>query len=183
MRTPTDALRSLAKYTAESVLDPVAWEVRLAVEEGTFRRPFCRVGLAGPTQVTAGAFHHHDLIQPCSLHAFPPEQPDPEQALVAALAVEDMLYQGFLVGNGLGRPRRIPLWDYTGVDLDHTSDIRAYCDFMRINDISVGRTVDPENERNVVVTADIRVMWRRHGDMLPSEKVLQSLRVRADEAL
>lgn len=174
MRGTTDALRSLAKYVAEDVLDPVAWETRLAVEEGTFIRPFCRVGLAGPTQYT-GPRHHQDAIQPCALHLFPVAAPDPEAALMAALAVEDMLYQGLAVGRGLGHPRRIPLWDFDGVDLDHTTDVRAYCDYLRVNDLAVGRTVDPENERNIVVTVDIRVAWRRHADMIPSTKTLQSV--------
>jgi hypothetical protein len=175
MRTTLDALRSLTKYTGESILDAVVWETRLAIEEGTFRRPFCRVGLAGPTQYS-GPSYHQDAIQPCTLHLFPTPQPNPELALMAALAIEEGLYQGFLVGRDLGRARRIPLWDFDGVDLDHTSTKRSYCDYLRINDLSVGRRVDPENEQNVVVTADIRVNWRRRADAPGWNKVLREIR-------
>lgn len=107
MRTAEDALRSLKKYLAEGVLPE--WEVALAIEEGTFVRPFCRVGFSAPTQY-AGPAVHSDAVQAFACHLFPIEQPTAEAALLEALRVEDLLYEAFRVGSArLADPAQAPV--------------------------------------------------------------------------
>jgi hypothetical protein len=281
IRTAEDVLRSLAKYLAEAVL--IDWEVRLAIEEGTFRRPFCRVGLAGPQAFTGPAVHT-DVLAPFAAHLFPVEQSAPEEALLVALRVQELLYQGFRVGGGtlgapgqplatatagslaagsyryvvtatrrgggesvasspvsltladvggvaltwpalggadgyriyrgpagaerllaavgaalaftddgtrtahstaappsagtatVGAPMRVPLYDSAGMPLSSPASVRGPNDFARVNDLSVGLAVDPEDERKVVVTADIRLAWRRRGRVPTATQTLAAVR-------
>ena len=69
----------------------------------------------------------------------------------------------------LGGPLRVPLWDFDGKDLydPATEADRLVCDYMRVTDFSVNQVRDPDNDRRIMVTADIRVSWRRSG-RLPS---------------
>lgn len=282
MRSDTDALRSIAKYLAEGVLAADDFEVRFAVEEGTFRRPFCRVGFAGPSAKTTPTARHTDTVVPVALHLWPVEKPTVEEAIMEALRVEGLLTRAFTVGAaslpnpadapdvdpiagalapatyayvvaaidrvgetlpspeveatiaggpaGLalswtavpgaigyrvyrddrlvavtrhalweddgsitphptkapvatnstqtGMPGRIPLYDYgaDAADLTQVVVARGHCDFMRVSDFSTSRAVDSDNERNIVVTADLRVAWRRVGFAVEPEQVLQSVR-------
>lgn len=267
-RRVEDAWRSLKKYLAMVLPE---YEIRLTREEGTFTRPYCKIGLAGSTgfptahsSATGG-----DVIQPFTMALYPPLGVDPDDAALAALAVEDRLYAAFLVGGGyldvptncvavaqagastlgavartysvaavdrerrittlsnhaavtplagqqvlvtwdgvggaveyavylgaagaeqllgyatdpefvddgayvpavlaphtvnatqIAYPRRIPLWDWTGVTLDTTSGVRAQMDYMKVNDVSIGRTVDQDNDRMFSVHVDLRLQWRR----------------------
>ena len=105
MRTVPDALRSLARFVSEVMGDE--WEVRFAVEEGTFRRPFARVGLSGPTPMT-GPAHSVDVIAPFAISLWPETGITPEESLFLALAVEERLVQAVRVtgGDGCVSPRR-----------------------------------------------------------------------------
>lgn len=166
MRTPQDALRSLHKYTASFLGDE--WEVRLWDEEGTFKRPFARVAKIGPTLPTPASSIVVDVTQPMAVHLYPQEQQTVEAGVLVAEGVEDLIYEGFLVGVGLGRPLRVPLWDWTGVPLDgpeSDTSARYEHDYLRIArpSLSVNRLHDPVDDRLITVVVDMRVTWRRPG--------------------
>lgn len=267
-RRVEDAWRSLKKYIAMVLPE---YEVRLTREEGTFTRPYCKIGLAGntgyPTAHSSAA--GGDVIQPFTMALYPPLGVDPDDAALTALAVEDRLYAAFLVGGGyldvppgaaavsqtgastlgagtrtysvaavdrerrittlsnhaavtllagqqalvtwggvggaaeyavyigvtgaeqllgyasglafvddgsytpaalaahtvnvtqIAYPRRVPIWDWTGVALSTTSGVRAHMDYMKVNDVSIGRQVDHDNDRMFSVHVDLRLQWRR----------------------
>lgn len=274
MRTLEDGLRSLKKYL--SLLLDDDWEIRLAREEGTFRRPYAKVGLAGDTLYPTspgGPLHNPDIIQPFALSLYPVAGVTPEAALFEAVAVEEAVTIGFLRGGGplpspglpvaahadggvltggtkryvitaqdregrntlaspavqievvpgaqqsvalswaavggassygvwrggegveallartiapaftdtgalsvsatatlpvsnltrVGAPRRVPLWDYDDVALDAVASERGVSDFMRVSDVSIGRSVDSDTDLEFVVSADLRLTWRRGG--------------------
>jgi hypothetical protein len=167
MRTPNDALRSVAEYLALSVLpQDEDWEVRLAIEEGTFVRPFCRVGWAGAAAHTIRR-PHTDVLRPLALHLFPKITGTPENMTLEGGRIEHLLHVGFGVGVGAGRPARLPLWNFDGVPLDRIDTdpqpVRGPNDYMRLRAFTVGRNVDPDDERAVVVTADLRLHWTMQG--------------------
>lgn len=287
MRTPNDVLRSLQKHAGQ-VLGP-DWEVRFAVEDGTFKRPFCRVGFAGPTALT-GPKHNFQSQAPFTMHLFPNQVPNDtaETMMMRALAVEDVLTLAFRLGGGMlldpltapllsddlgaladddysyryaalardgetlaspaalfslvgpggvrldwepvpgasgyrvyrdtpdgyrlaaytrephwvdsglttlhpvsgpktandskvAGPLRLPLYDYGDAPLDGpVAPVRGYADFMRVQDVTVGRAVDPEDERNVVVVVELRMSWMRQGERLDlTGPTLREVRFRA----
>lgn len=183
MRTGWDALRSLRKYVA--VCLGAEWEVRLAYEEGSFRRPFARVTAAGAAQLS-GAAHTTDTLQPFSIVCHPAEQATIDASVREAERVRDLLIVAFRRGvsftEGLplrtvrGAPGRVPLWDYDAVALDATSTKRAHCDYMRIAAFSAEVLVDADDPMVRAVTADVRLGWRREGPVPGGPKTLRSLR-------
>lgn len=106
MRDPIDVLRSLKKYASlalPSVIDAQGqtrtWEVRLAFEEGAFRRPFCRVGTAGQV-VAAGPYHLIELTAPFNLMLHPVERATAGETTLEAERVRGMLLDAFRRGRG-----------------------------------------------------------------------------------
>lgn len=74
----------------------------------------------------------------------------------------------------LGGPMRVPLYDYAGLMMNEAAsdNIRPRGAFMRISgQPSVSRLVDPHDDLMWVVTANIRLSWRRSG-VVPSEAPL-----------
>ncbi len=264
MRSQEDALRSVAKFMAD-VLGP-QWEVRFAVEQGTFKRPFCRVGFAGARPNPTGPAHTVEQTRPMIVHLYPLVPETPEQAHLDAARLEEQVDRAVMEGAGrqlpptaltvvpvagasglaagdysyavtamarrgesapvtaapltvvdgdavhlswqpspgarghnvyrdglliartlegsfvddvaerrpgkelavvdtsiVGGPRRIPLYDYEDVPLIAPARVRYWSDYLRVNDCSVGRVHDPEDERRVTVLIELRVAWRRTG--------------------
>lgn len=98
MREATDALRSVSRFIADVLPE---FEVRLFAEEGTFRRPFGRVGLASPTQFPVGSSRQAEHIQPMACHLYPTVAEDgPEDHLMRALAIEARLARAVRYAGG-----------------------------------------------------------------------------------
>lgn len=185
MRTTTDALRSLKRYTAEIFTD---WEVRLAEEQAAFERPFALVGPAG-NEVYRGPAHTADVVFPCAIHLYPEKGETPEAALMGALDVSEWLFQGFRQGIGYGGPLRVPLWDYTGVALNEGAtervalpgdDDHMHGDYMRVEDLSANRIKDPDEPTLYTVAVDVRLGWRRVGRLPSGGEVLTSVRLESE---
>lgn len=88
MRTSWDALRSLARYV-NLVMGP-EWEVRLADEEGVFKRPLAMVFTAGPAPRTVRRLFT-EVAEPFTIHLYPPARAKAEEALQTAMAAEERL--------------------------------------------------------------------------------------------
>lgn len=159
MRTTVDALRSVKRYTAE-VLGEL-WEVRLWSEQGTFRFPFARVAKTGPTSYASRRVAT-DVLQAMQIHCYPPPATTVELALEQASALQELLVEGFETGVLLGRPRRIPLYDYDGVPAGGGSMARHPSDHLRVEDFSVNYLPDAQDQTRVAVVADLRVGWSRY---------------------
>lgn len=98
MREPIDALRSLRLYVALALLaDDPGWEVRFAYEEGTWRRPFCRVDDAGPA-IANGPAHTTEYLQPFGLTLHPRETEGADEARLAAGRIQGLLDGAFRRG-------------------------------------------------------------------------------------
>jgi hypothetical protein len=97
MREPIDALRSFKKYVAMALGDD--WEVRLAYEEGTFTRPFCRVETAGDAIESGGRYEGETVLAVQAL-CHPAEQATADEAVIEAERVRGVLRAAFRVGAG-----------------------------------------------------------------------------------
>lgn len=178
MRTTTDAIRSLKKY-AYAVLG-TEWELRLWGEEGKFELPFAYVARAGGA-TPSGSAYFGQMEAPYAVHCHPVPQDTVEASIIEAERVEQLLINGFrFQGVGLGRPMRVPLYDYagqvaveapasgrldrTGPDSDGYNDVHG--DYMRITSFGVNLLPDPEDERRIAVVADIRLSWAVPGRLL-----------------
>lgn len=148
-----------------SLLAPLAenlWEVRWAAERGEITYPFCRVNLtAGAATVPAAAYY--SVTQPMSLECYPVDQAaDPDEALLLATGVIDVLTRGFC-GEGVaeGRMRRVPLYDYEAVPgTAGVSGRRNPSDFLSLEDWSSRTLPDPTDLRRCAAIVDLRVRWR-----------------------
>ncbi len=174
MRTPVDALRSVKKFTADALPE---FEVRLAKEEGTFVRPFARVGFAGSIDLPKGQLEMVDYIVPMFVHCYPERAATGEQAVVKSLELADRV--GLIFRSG-PHPYRVPFYDYEGVSLDRAGTERASTDFIRLSDVSVETQVDSDEQYLTFVTVDIRATWRRHmrltdGDPLAGSNILGTM--------
>lgn len=160
-RTATDIYRSLKKQIAVILGD--AWDVRLVEEEGTFSRPSALVVPTAPATAAEDSQFFASMLQPFAIYAYPEVSEDGAAgpARMNALLVEDVLLHGLRFGVGEGRPMRVPLYSYNGVDLLTTADERGYADFARITDLSVGSLQDPNDRKLWTVTCEIRLSWRR----------------------
>jgi hypothetical protein len=166
VRTPT-APPSFAKVAADSLTDAAAWDTRFFHDRGEFEYPAAIVKAVGPT-LTRNQGGYVELTQPLVVYAYP-QPPDmaakePGEAQVAAERVRDLLVAGFSAGRALGRPLRIPLYDYDGLDYAEPSGQRQPYDFLRVVDASASVLPEPGDPRQVVVVADLRVSWRRGTD-------------------
>lgn len=182
MRTTTDVVRSLNRYASEILGEE--WEVRFAEAQETFERPFALVGPAGPA-LASGRATIRDMLLPATINCYPLPGEDPEDAMLKALEVDELLFRGLEQGVGYGGPRRVPLWDFEGVPLDRSALTTGkrkdgdfwHGDYIRLNDVSINRVRDPNDPRLYAVVADIRCGWRRRG-RLPSEgETMRSVKV------
>lgn len=160
MRTNADALRSLKRYAALMLGDD--WEVRLPGEEGTFERPFARVVVADAAQYRAATKYLTEAFAPFAVYTYPAKGATADEALMGALGVEEMLFQGFHVGvPDEGSPMRVPLYDYDGVPLSEPSLARFEHDYLRVSDLSTRHFADPDDRTLWSVVTDVRLSWRR----------------------
>lgn len=170
MRTASDAIRSLKKYTSLALGDE--WEVRMTDEEGAFKRPFARVSPAAPARHQMHGARHRKITQRAVVVAYPEEKSTADLAIMEATRVTELLQfafvgpglmvNGYRPSTGRGHPMRLPLWDYEGIALDQpaTDAERATNDFMRLEDEPViGPLRDTDDELLWVVTADFQVSW------------------------
>ena len=175
-RSATDALRSLKRYASVALGDD--WEVRLSREEGAFDRPFARVWqVAGSTYPLTSGRWLADIVQPFVISAYPMRCRSVDEALLGAQAVEDQLSRAFRVGVGDGRALRVPLCSYDGVELDAIG-VWVPGTFMRVNDLSTQPFPDPDDNTLWTVVCDVRLTWRRLGEMIPEANVLDGVSVR-----
>lgn len=173
MRTSLDAIRSLARYMAEAFGDD--YEVSALPEQGTFGRPGVWVTEAGEQQ-SSGSRHTVDLIQPYAIYVYPPEKDTVEGSWAAAEAARDILWTAFNVGIGEGHARRVPLYDYDGVDVSEGTLQRRYPDYLRVLDYSAKSTTAPKDERKFTVTAQVRLGWRRAAEMPSGTRLARDLK-------
>jgi hypothetical protein len=173
MRTAEDTLRSLKRYTAEVLGE--AWEVRLPDDDAAFERPFARVEAAGPMNALGGSRWIAEAVRPYAIVAYPEVGSTVGETALIAARVEDQLYHAFRAGVGLGRPLRVPLYDYTGVPDDEGSVARHPSDFMRVTDLSVNTVTDPDAPEYSAVVADVRLSWARPAGTLPAGRVVETV--------
>lgn len=144
----------------EGPSDP--WEVRFAAERGSVGFPFCRVQFT-TAPVISGSARFYEITQPMLVEAYPQEQAaDAERGILAATDLIGVLLRGVRgEGVGDGRPMRIPLYDYDGVDIDSgVSQRRLPHDFLWLEDFAPRTLPDAADPRRVAVVADMRVKWR-----------------------
>lgn len=158
-RTATDIYRSLKKQVAVILGDE--WDVRLVEEEGTFSRPSALVVPTAPATAAEDSQFFAQMLQPFAIYAYAERGESGVESRMKALAAEELLLHGLRFGAGLGRPMRLPLYSYDGVDLLTAADERGYADFARITDLSVGSLQDPNDRTLWTVTCEIRLSWRR----------------------
>lgn len=195
-RTETDVVRSVKKHLAE-VLDALAggflvahgptgdetasesWEVRLGDEEGTFRFPFAMVAATGTSLPTMLHPNLMLLTMPMTIHLYPGPAQDSENAVLVAEQLRGIISRALSFGAARGRPLLIPLWDWSASPgLYDDTETRYANDFVQIESLSLGRMVDPEDDRHPWVVANFRAQWRQ----VPSPEsgtVVESLRVTA----
>lgn len=177
MRRSVDALRSLKRYIALCLGED--WEVRLAVEQGTFSRPGAQVLAATPQQIS-GPKYVMDIIQTFSVHAFPRSGSTVQESLLLAAEAEDLLVEGLRIGVDEGKPARVPLYDYDGVAFNESSTTRNYPDYARVLDFSVNRIQNPSDELLFTVTAEVRLGWRRNGLVASTGRTATEVRLNID---
>ena len=159
-RTSEDVYRSIKKHIALILGDD--WDVRWVDDEGTFSRPSAIVVPTAVASVAAGDSQFiASMIQPFGIYAYPETGDTPTESRMKALAVEEILLNGLRFGVGAGRPLRIPLYSYRGVDERAAASVRHPSDFARVADLSVGTTPDPNDRTLWTVTCEVRLSWRR----------------------
>lgn len=175
-RSHQDALRSVKRYVAVALGEN--WEVRLSREEGAFARPFCRVWqVAGSTYSLTGGRWLADISQPFVIAAYPQRGRDPDDALLKAQKVENVLYRAFRVGVEDGRALRVPLYNYYRVKNWDRGEWYPRA-FMRVSDLATQPFVDPDDDKLWSVICDIRLSWRRLGETRPPAPTLKHIRLR-----
>lgn len=180
MRTPVDALRSVARYTALALGDE--WEVRLSSEKGVFNRPYARVAQVPSFSFIPQRLPVVKVLSSYQIVCFPAPGASADVSQLDALGVIDLLWTAFS-GPGVQGPgapamrapvdptrpytHRVPLYDYAGVPLDGPAAFvdethRDPRDFLHVEappDISPFN--DPADERLFSVAANIRMSWLR----------------------
>lgn len=138
------------------------WEVRIAASRGDVGFPFCRVQFT-TAPVIAGSARLYEITQPMLIEAYPQDKgPDAERAMLAATDLIGVLLRGVRgEGVGAGRPMRIPLYDYDGVDIDSgVSQRRLPHDYLWLEDFAPRPLPDAADPQRVAVVVDLRVKWR-----------------------
>jgi hypothetical protein len=138
------------------------WEIRYAAERGAVKFPFCRVSMPTPAVLT-GPARYYDITQAMLIEAYPAvSEDDAERAILVATDVMGLLTRGIRgEGVGPGRPLRIPLYDYDGVDIESgVTQRRLPHDFLRVEEFSPRLLPDIADPRGVAVIVDMRVNWR-----------------------
>jgi hypothetical protein len=168
MRSPVDAIRSVQHYVWRVLHENAgndSWEVRFAANPGEFAYPFARVQAVGPP-VTSGAALYYVVSQPMSIELYEAPREDEEESLMQAMNLQGVLLHGFRgEGVGDGRPLRIPLFDFDGVDLQTEGTERNPSDYLRVEDFAPRLLSDLQDPRRVAVVCDLRVTWRKDANL------------------
>lgn len=174
-RDPYSVSRSIARYVARILGDD--WEdVRPAEVEGSFDRPYALVEQVGGRTV-GGSAMLADVSVPITISAFPRSHEDADEAWRIAMQTVERLEDGF--ASDLyppGAPYRIPLYDYSEVPMDATTDDRAHCDYLRVTQpVGISPVKDAEDKRLWMIAVDFRCGYRRLGRVpyggIPTEAV------------
>lgn len=187
MRSQYDALRSLQRYVALALGS--AWEVRPDKEPGTQEYPYASVTASTPA-VISGSQYINDRSQGFQVAAFAGPAESVGDAQVVAYQTQEVFDLAITRGVDLGRPYRIPLYDYAGLVLDDSASDGAELfpgmsvlpgagvlpgtsegrrpmtsDFLRVTDFSIQLLPDPVDMRNVSTVMTLRLAWRRAGQI------------------
>ena len=76
MRTPEDAVRSLARYVYEALGEP--WESRLPDDDATYQRPLALTWTTA-ADISAGTINSPESIQPFQVVCYPEPGASPER--------------------------------------------------------------------------------------------------------
>ena len=155
-------MRSLCRHVGLVLGDD--WnDVRPAEQEGTFDRPFCLIERTGATGYTGSAILR-DVSMAFTVSAYPRTDEDPDEALRYSMLAEERLEDGFNSNvYGHADVMRVPLFDYSGVPFDQSTERRGYCDYARVSGFAINRIRDPDDQRLWTVAADLRMGYRRLG--------------------
>jgi len=165
-----NAVRSLAKYLADSVLLGGDWEVRwsgqAAGEEG-FERPYCGiVPSTGRATVPLGPLHA-EMRQTFSVVAFCVEGLNTDSSMIEAGRVEALLTMAFARGHDpvlysarspRAHPRRVPAWDFSEVGLFEAATDADRIAPMRVVETPAFQTIADGHGR-YCVAGDVRLAW------------------------
>lgn len=180
MRKVKDALLSMKIYVAE-VLGP-EWDVRLAQDRGevVVGIPLAIVETVADTAFT-GSSLYADVSKPMQVSCYPVPPDTAEAAILQAADVEELLHVGFrMVGVGQGRPLRVPLYNWDGIDptvaVASDPDDRYRSDYLRIDGFSTAQIANAQDQKLIRVIASLTARWRRTG-RLPSGPTLESISV------
>lgn len=180
MRTETDVLLSVKRYFALCLGD--AWEVREWSDEGSFSFPLAKVSEAGPALYTSKRVYT-DIVLPVQVFCYQEPSDSVSASMRAARVVRETIIQAIEVGQVAdprvvtGWPRRIPLFDYAGLDPSQGSTVRNTYDFIKVTDLSVNTVQDSDVPTGVVVVADLRLAWRRDTTVDPGYETVESVGV------
>lgn len=176
MRTPDDAIRSIKRYMAEALGEE--WEVRLWSDEGAFSYPFARVTESAPTSYGPHRRVFTDITQAVQIHCYPSKAASMSAAQSLGRQVEQQVVRAIEVGVGaVAWPRRIPLYDYDGLDDSEGSNSRETYDFLKVTNFTCNRVPDSDDQALVVVVADLRVSWAQRTEIVVETLPVNSVRV------
>lgn len=186
MRTATDALRSVKRYTALALGD--AWEVRLSSEKGVFNRPFATVIQVPTLEYIVESPIRVKVQTVYQIGALPMPAATADLSQFTALDVAEQLFTAFGgPGVGMGFPYRIPLYDYastptTGPDAFADEDDRDPRDYLKMEaPASLQVTQNPDDETLWSITANIRMSWLRSAAVPSTAAITANVTAEANE--
>lgn len=181
---PRDITRSLHFHVMQFLKEyNNDYDIRIAIEEDAWERPAAIVQSAGPAILNNRGRRVAETIRPYSIYVYPQKGENPKLAELEALRVEGVIARIFQVGGNGGRPRRIPVFDWSEVlDTDGLPEGAEPVGFMRVTDASVDHKPDPDDENLQTVWATIRLNWRGVGEPKPGGPIIQSVSVESQNA-
>lgn len=180
-----DGTLSRAGVTADALPPADDWDVRFFHDEGEFEYPVCVVKTVGaPTLVSNQNWY--ELTQAYAVYAYPTPPPSAtgtaSDAHLVAERVRQLLIDAFAAARVDGaRPMRIPLYDYDGTDPATPAFHREQADYMRVVGASVDLQQEPNDPRQTVVVADLRLNWRVPVGDAPGRGIVRSVELTTTE--
>lgn len=181
-RDSYSVVRSISRHVARMLGDDYT-DVRPADLEGSFVRPFALVELVAGHAITSSAILR-DIRLPVTVSAYPRSDDDADEAWRLAMETAEKLELGFTT-NLLppGDVFRIPLYNYTGVPMDATTEERGYCDYLRVfPPVGINPIKDAEDRRLWTVAVDFRCGYRRVGRVPYGGKTTEAVTMQPDLA-
>lgn len=158
-RKAADIGRSLKRYLALHL--PEDYDVRLETDPGAFERPALMI-VTLPT-VSQSSRRWFQITQPFTCYGYPQQGESPFDAEDKARELEDALLTSIEVGGQGGHPRRVPIFNYDGIDREHAVEGDPE-GFAWVQDLSTEVRADPEEELLRTVIMEVRLRWRRLGE-------------------